>query len=69
MVIRWKAPLLTGLFLLGAVCFLLGLLPALAGLFWVLWVAGCASCIVGLILAVTIPARDSDQSAVDPLGS
>ncbi|WP_309133111.1 hypothetical protein [Brevibacterium sp.] len=66
MLIRWKAVLLTGMFLFGAVCFVLGLLPALADVFWLVWVAGCVSCIVGLILAVTIPVREPEDAATDP---
>lgn len=61
MLYRWKAAVVAGLFVLGAVCFLLGLFPALAGLFWTLWLSGCGACIAGLILAVTIPSREAGR--------
>ena len=58
---RWKITVVTALFVVGAVSFLLGLFPALAAFFWILWFAGCGACILGLILAVVIPTYYGDR--------
>lgn len=52
---KWKTRIVTGLFVCGAFGFLLALLPGLSGIFWVLWLTGCAACILGLVLAFTLP--------------
>ena len=40
----------------GGLGFLLGS-PDLSGVFWPLWLASCTVCILGLVLAFTLPAR------------
>ncbi|MCI4011778.1 hypothetical protein [Brevibacterium sp. ZH18] len=54
---KWKLVVVTALFIVGAVCFFLGLFPSFAPLFWGLWIAGCSACIFGLILAVVVPSN------------
>lgn len=52
---KWKAKVVGGLFVCGALGFLLALLPGLSGAFWPLWLTSCAACILGLVLAFTLP--------------
>lgn len=61
MLTRWKVPIVSGLFVFGAFGFLLGLFPALAGIFWLLWISGCGACILGLILGVVVPSRPTSE--------
>ncbi|MDN5807192.1 MAG: hypothetical protein L0H52_08440 [Brevibacterium sp.] len=56
---KWKAAVITGLFVFGALSFILGLLPLLADIFWILWFTGCGACLLALVLTVTVPARRS----------
>lgn len=59
---KWKTRIVAGLFVCGALGFLLALLPGLSGLFWPLWLAGCASCILGLVLAFTLPSSATSDA-------
>src|SRR5699024_12810019 len=53
---KWKTRIVVGLFVCGGLGFVLALLPGLSSIFWLLWLTGCAACILGLVLAVTLPA-------------
>ncbi|MDN5875145.1 MAG: hypothetical protein L0I80_04105 [Brevibacterium sp.] len=55
MLSRWKVAVVTGLFVLSALSFFLGLLPLLSDIFWILWLAGCGACILALVLTVIVP--------------
>ncbi|GAA1861017.1 hypothetical protein [Brevibacterium marinum] len=55
MLTRWKIAIVTGLFVVGALSFLLGLFPTFAGIFWILWFTGCGACILALVLTVLVP--------------
>ena len=55
MLSKWKVTVITGLFVFGALSFILGLFPLLADIFWILWFAGCGSCILALVLTVIVP--------------
>lgn len=63
MLTRWKIAIVTGLFVVGALSFLLGLFPTFAGIFWILWFAGCGACILALVLTVLVPTH---RPASDP---
>lgn len=63
MLSKWKVLVITGLFVFGALSFILGLFPLLADIFWILWFAGCGACILALVLAVIVP---SPRSAGNP---
>lgn len=52
---KWKVPVVTGLFVFGALGFILGFIPTLTDIFWFVWIFGCGACILGLILAVVVP--------------
>ena len=56
---KWKTRIVTALFFSGALGFLLALLPGMSGLFWPLWLASCTACILGLVLAFTLPSSAS----------
>lgn len=55
MLSKWKVAVVTGLFVLSALSFFLGLFPILADVFWILWFAGCGACILALVLTVIVP--------------
>lgn len=59
MLSKWKVTVITGLFAFGALSFILGLFPLLAGIFWILWFAGCGACILALVLTVVVPSPRS----------
>ena len=52
---KWKTRIVTALFVCGGLGFLLVLLPGLSGVFWPVWLASCTVCILGLVLAFTLP--------------
>lgn len=52
---KWKTRVVTGLFVCGGLGFLLALLPGLSGVFWPVWLISCAACILGLVIAFTLP--------------
>lgn len=63
---RWKVSVVTGLFVLGALCFIAGYFPVFADLFWFLWILGCSACIVGVILAFTVnPGRHYESPRIE----
>ena len=62
-----KVAVVTGLFIFGALSFLLGMFPVLAEVFWILWLAGCGACILGLILAVVVPSSHVDEKRPEGL--
>ncbi|WP_350269890.1 hypothetical protein AAFP32_15410 [Brevibacterium sp. CBA3109] len=73
MLSKWKVTVITGLFVFGALSFILGLFPLLAEIFWILWFAGCGACIRALVLTVVVPShrptanrREAGRSAADP---
>ncbi|SMX94247.1 MULTISPECIES: hypothetical protein [Brevibacterium] len=73
MLSKWKVTVITGLFVFGALSFILGLFPLLAEIFWILWFAGCGACILALVLTVIVPShrptanrREADRSPADP---
>lgn len=73
MLSKWKVAVITGLFVLSALSFFLGLFPILADVFWILWFAGCGACILALVLTVIVPtyrpeanAAAASSSAVGP---
>ncbi|MDN5657634.1 MAG: hypothetical protein L0G76_08620 [Brevibacterium sandarakinum] len=55
MLSKWKVTVVTGLFVLSALSFFLGLFPLLADIFWILWFIGCGACILALVLTVIVP--------------
>lgn len=59
MLSKWKVTVITGLFVFGALSFILGLFPLLADIFWILWFAGCGACILALVLTVIVPSPRS----------
>lgn len=65
MLCRRKSFVITGLFVLGAAGFILGLIPEFAPAFWVLWLTGCGASILGLILAAAVPRIDEAQESTD----
>lgn len=65
MLCRRKSFVITGLFVLGAAGFILGLIPEFAPVFWVLWLTGCGASILGLILAAAVPRIDDAQESPD----
>ena len=65
---KWKVAVITGLFVLSALSFFLGLFPIFANVFWILWFAGCGTCILALVLTVVVPTLRpvADASATKP---
>lgn len=59
---KWKTRIVVGLFVCGGLGFVLALLPGLSSIFWLLWLTGCAACILGLVLAVTLPAAPTSEA-------
>lgn len=59
---KWKTRIVVGLFVCGGLGFVLALVPGLSGIFWLLWLIGCAACILGLVLAVTLPASPTSEA-------
>src|SRR5699024_12826390 len=59
---KWKTRIVVGLFVCGGLGFVLALLPGLSSIFWLLWLTGCAACILGLVLAVTLPASPTSEA-------
>ena len=59
---KWKTRIVVGLFVCGGLGFVLALVPGLSGIFWLLWLTGCAACILGLVLAVTLPASTTSEA-------
>ncbi|WP_193071561.1 hypothetical protein [Brevibacterium sp. FME37] len=62
MLSKWKVLVITGLFVFGALSFILGLFPLFADIFWILWFAGCGACILALILTVIVPSPRSAEN-------
>ena len=59
---KWRMRIVIGLFACGGLGFVLALVPGFAGFFWLLWLTGCAACILGLVLAVTLPASTTSDA-------
>ena len=55
MLSKWKVTVVTGLFVVSALSFFLGLFPLFADIFWILWFIGCGACILALVLTVVVP--------------